>query len=403
MDQSAAKSSPQTAAAASRLPITAAYYAAFVGLGLVAAILGPTLLGLAEHTGSSLRAISYLFTARSLGYLIGSFAGGRLYDHVPGHRLMGGGLLVLAATLLLAPLMPLLPLLVFVMLCLGVAEGSVDIGGNTLLVWVHRERVGPFMNGLHFFFGLGAFLSPIVIAQVLLMTGGIQWSYWLLALIVLPMAVWLLRIPSPARQPAAAAGEAGEANWLLVGLIAVFFFLYVGAEVSAGGWIATYAQQTKLASAAVAAYLTSLFWGGFTAARLLSIPIAARINPHTVLFVELFICLAGVAVILLWPASLVALIIGTTGLGLGMAAIFPTTLLVAGRHMKITGRINAWFFVGSSTGPMFWPWLIGQLFDAHGPHMVMVVLAVALALALAAFTALAFYVRRISAGEHGVH
>jgi FHS family Na+ dependent glucose MFS transporter 1 len=390
---------PSSQRAANRLTNTAAYYAAFVGLGLVAAILGPTLLGLANNTHSSLRAISYLFTARSLGYLIGSFTGGRLYDLVPGHSLMGSGLLVLAITLALAPLMPLLPLLVCVMLCLGVAEGAVDVGGNTLLVWVHRAGVGPFMNGLHFFFGLGAFLSPLVIAQVLLMAGGIHWAYWLLALLMLPPAIWLLRMPSPPRQGAAGAGETGQANWLLVGLVAVFFFLYVGAEVSASGWIATYAQEMKLATPAVAAYLTSLFFGGFTAARLLSIPVAARVSPHIVLLVELILSLAAVVVMLLWPTSLTALIAGTTGLGLGMAAIFPTTLLVAGRHMQLTGRINAWFFVGSSTGPMFWPWLIGQLFDAHGPHMVMVVLSVALALALVVFAALSTYARRIETAQ----
>ena len=48
---------------------------------------------------------------------------------------------------------------------MGVAEGALDVGGNTLLIWVHRHKVGPFMNGLHFFFGAGAFLSPIIIAQ----------------------------------------------------------------------------------------------------------------------------------------------------------------------------------------------------------------------------------------------
>ncbi len=58
---------------------------------MVGAALGPTLPGLAGHTGSSVQQISYLFTACSLGYLIGSFGGGRLYDHLPGHRLMASG------------------------------------------------------------------------------------------------------------------------------------------------------------------------------------------------------------------------------------------------------------------------------------------------------------------------
>ena len=68
-----------------RISKTASYYAAFVALGLVTASLGPTLPGLAENTGTLLSEISYLFTTRSMGYLIGSFLGGRLYDRIKGH------------------------------------------------------------------------------------------------------------------------------------------------------------------------------------------------------------------------------------------------------------------------------------------------------------------------------
>ena len=57
---------------------TAAYYATFIGLGLTSASLGPTLPGLAEQTRTNIGEISFLFTARSLGYLLGSLRGGRL-------------------------------------------------------------------------------------------------------------------------------------------------------------------------------------------------------------------------------------------------------------------------------------------------------------------------------------
>ena len=83
---------PQATVLSGRLstPITqtAAYYCAFVALGFVPAAMGPALPVLAEHTHSSLAVISFLLSARSLGYLIGSFQGGRLYDRLPGHRVM---------------------------------------------------------------------------------------------------------------------------------------------------------------------------------------------------------------------------------------------------------------------------------------------------------------------------
>ena len=147
------------------------YYAAFIALGLFAASMGPTLPGLARHTGSRLSEISFLFSARSLGYLLGSLLSGRLYDRAPGHQVITGVLILMAVMMVLVPLIPLLWLLVAVLLVLGAAEGALDVGGNTLLVWLYRDKVVPFMNALHFFFGVGAFISPIVVAQPAPWTG----------------------------------------------------------------------------------------------------------------------------------------------------------------------------------------------------------------------------------------
>ncbi len=183
---------------ATRLAQTAVYYIAFVALGLASASLGPTLGGLAEHTRTRLNEISFLFMARSLGYLAGSFVGGRVYDRWPGHMIMAGILVAMAVVLALAPMMPLLWLLTAVLLVLGMGEGALDVGGNILLMWVHRSEVGPFMNGLHFAWGLGASLSPIIVAQAVLRTGDITWAYWTLAVLMLPVIIGLLRLPSPA-------------------------------------------------------------------------------------------------------------------------------------------------------------------------------------------------------------
>ncbi|MEW5959604.1 MAG: MFS transporter [Chloroflexota bacterium] len=380
-----------------RISKTAAYYLAFVALGLTSAALGPTLPDLAENTQTHLREISFLFTARSLGYLIGSFFGGRLYDRQPGHPLMGLMLIGMALALALIPAVSLLWLLTGVLLILGIVEGALDVGGNTLLVWVHRDRVGPYMNGLHFFFGVGAFLSPLIVAQAVLVTGNFSWAYWMLALLVAPMALWLFRLPSPPAQKVSKDGSVGQVNHRLVALIVLFFFLYVGAEVAFGGWIFTYALELKVAGAAIAAYLTSAFWGALTVGRLLAIPVAARVRPRYILLGDLAGCLVSVGLILAWPGSLAAIWVGTLGVGLAMASIFPTTISLAERRMTVTGQVTGWFFVGASAGAMCLPWLIGQLFESTGPQVVMTAILVDLALALAIlFILLSFSARPAS-------
>ena len=384
-----------------RLNVTVGYCAAFVALGLASAAIGPTLADLANNTRATLSQISYGFTATALGYLLGSFLGGRLYDRRPGNPVMGMMLLLIALSLALIPLIRVLWVLIALLLLLGMFEGALDVGGNTLLVWLHGEKVGPYMNALHFFFGVGAFLSPIVVAGVLSASDGITWAYWILALLIFPVAMSVLRLPSPASTAgipatpdAPVVATVRRTSALLVTLIAMFFFLYVGSESSFGGWIATYARATGLGDAATAAYLTSVFWGALTLGRLLSIPLATRFRPRTLLLADLVGCLLSVLVVIVWPGVPAALWIGTFGVGFSMASIFPTMISFAGRHMATTGKTTGWFFVGGSSGGMVIPWLIGQWFESTGPRVTVFIILASLLLNLVMFGVIIRYVRK---------
>jgi len=364
---------------------TIVYYIGFISLGLAAASLGPTLLDLAENTKTQVEEISILFTARSLGYLISSLLIGRVYDRRPGHPIMAGVLFTMATMLALAPVIPILWILTLAMFLLGLGEGCLDVGTNALFFWVHRENVGPYMNGLHFFFGLGAFLSPVIIAQVVYNTGDITWAYWLLALCMLPAAIGLIFLPSPARPVISASKEERAKDYRLVFTACAFLFLYVGAEISYGGWVSSYTRALDLADQATAAYLTAAFWGALTLGRLLAVPISTRVSSTAILVTSLLGCIASVMVILFGQGSMTAIWIGTLGLGLSMAAIFPTTLTFVEQHIQITGQITSFFFVGSSLGGMTLPWLIGQLFGAKGPQWTIYIILIDLVIAMGVF------------------
>ncbi|MEM7344849.1 MAG: MFS transporter [Chloroflexota bacterium] len=350
------------------------YYIAFIALGLANASLGPTLPGLAENTQANLSQVSLLFAARSLGYLGGAVLGARLYDRFLGHWVMATMLVLTGAMFLFVPTISLLSILFIILLALGIAESTLDVGGNTLLMWVHRHDVGPYMNALHFFFGVGAFLSPIIIAQAVLRGGSLIWAYWILALLIAPVAILLLRLPSPSPPPNEAENETEGINYGLIILVAAFYFLYVGAEIGFGGWIFTYAVTLNITNELNAAYLTSAFWGALTVGRLLAIPIAARFRPSTILFADLVGGVVSVAILLIWSNSLVMLWLGTLGMGLTTASLFPMMLSFAERRMKITGKITGWFFIGASLGGTFFPWLMGQFFETVGPQIVMLII-----------------------------
>jgi MFS transporter, FHS family, Na+ dependent glucose transporter 1 len=352
------------------LAITGVYYAAFIILGLASAIIGPTLPFLAENTRTPLALVSYLFVIHSLGYLGGSLLGGELYDRLSGHKVLFLAVTLIGASLALLPLAPFLWVLLVVAGVLGMSMGALDVGANTLLVWVHRRGVGPYMNGLHFSFGVGAFLAPLLVAAALKLFGGAVGGYWAVSLLAIPVALLLLRWRSPRRQNGKDSGVPTHtrAAWVLVALIALFLFLYVSGEASYGAWVFTYAFQSNVVPVETsAAYLTSAFWGALTAGRLLAIPLAARFKPGPILAVDTLGCLASLGLILLAPHSPLVLWIATIGLGLSMASIFPTAITLAEFYIPITGRVNSFFFVGASLGGMGLPWLIGQMFEPLGP------------------------------------
>ena len=370
---------------------TFGYYSLFICLGLSSAITGPTLPALAAQTHTSLGSIGLVFLAGSIGYTLGTIVSGRVFDRLHGHPIMGIAEIFVAAMLLLVPFTPWFWLLLVIVVCQGFAGGFINTGANTLLVWTHGDKVGPFMNGLHFFFGLGAFLSPFLVAQVIGFKDGYRLAYWILSAIALLVGLRMLTLKDSPHPTHALNGEStrpapGPVPYALVISAMLFLFFYVGAEITFGGWVYTYAITLKLASAAGAAYLTSAFWLAFTAGRLISIPAATRFTAKQVILAALFSCLVVLALgISFWGSSL-ALWIMAIGLGFCMAPIWPTGFTLAGQSVSLTGRVAAIILLGDSLGGMFLPSLVGKVIVGSGARSMVYLVFGSLVLNLLAFT-----------------
>ena len=358
------------------LPATFAYYTTFITLGATMALSGPALPWLAQHTNSRLDQISSIFIASSLGYMVGSRLGGQAYDRFQGHRIQALAMLLIALSAALVPVLHSLWLLVVILFLLGTFQGSLDVGCNTLLTWIHGQKVGPFMNGLHFFYGVGSFVAPLIFARVVLAAGVINWAYWIFSLLALPVAAWLWLMPSPPiRKTTHSAASGRSFNGLF--LLFVFFFVFtVGVELGFGNWIYTFSYRLHLASETGAAYLTSGFWCAFSIGRLLGVVTSSRFRPQSILFADLAGCLVAFAILLLWPVSTLALWTGTILMGLSIASVFATGMSFAEQRLSLTGAMIGWILVGVGIGGMVFPWLIGQMFESIGPRITMPVLLV---------------------------
>lgn len=362
--------------------LTTAYYLAFILLGLTLGAEGPTLPKLAENTSSTLDQISLIFFSGSLGYLLGSYVSGRIYDRLPGHQFLAGVILLLGIAIAFVPAATALWMLLVITLIAGFAKGSLDVGGNTLILWVHHEQVGPFMNGLHALFGLGAFVGPLIVARVLAITDNIYWVYWTLAIAALPITALIWSLPSPSARPTPEEHKDAPLPVVPLAIMVLCFLLYVGTEVGFGTWIYTYALELGLGTEITSAYLTSAFWGAFTVGRLLAIPISTRLRPLTILYLDFAGCFISLGLILLFRDSAVILWIGSILLGLSQASIFPTYLTLSEERMHVTGTMAGWFLVGGSIGGMILPWTIGQAFVRLGPGTMVTIVFITLILNL---------------------
>lgn len=376
-----------------RVSSTIAYFTTFIGLGLVSAVLGPTLPALAELTQTSFSQISIIFLLHSLGYFIGSIVGGNLLDRISGHLAMI--LALCAAVILLAviPITPFLWLLIGFVFVTGFARGIIDVGGNTLLIWVHGEKVGPFMNVLHLFYGIGAFLAPVIIAQALSISGSVSWGYWAIALLLIPSIIQLSFTPEPSAPDQATSNSGGSSAGQLVFLMVLFAFCYSSLANIFGGWIYSYSLESNLTSETSAAYLTSIFWGAFTLGRVISIPVATRFRPNQILSGDLIGCFISVGLMLFFTESVLVVWIGAAGLGLSVASMFPTVITLAERTLAVSGKVTSRFVVASALGGMLPPWIVGQFFDSAGPRSVIWSVAVFLVIQIIVFI---FLIRRIS-------
>jgi fucose permease len=373
---------------ARKRPIAFAYYAAILLEGTMLAVIGPTLDALEGQTGSTTEQISILFTANALGYIAGSLLAGRIIGRLPGNAVVAAALGVMAAAAALVPVLGSLWMLVVAFVVIGLPLGLVDVGTNTLLAWLFPRGLAPWMNALHLAFGIGAFLTPLLVDRFAVVAGDAAAAYWLFAGLMVPTALWLLSVPHP-EPPGGSGGERRvsvvRAHLLFFGLMAAFYVLHVGAELGFGGWIYSYAEELQIGGETTARVLNSVFWGGLVVGRLAAIPISMRVAPGTMVVADLVGAGLGLALIALLPDWPPALWIGTVIFGMSLASVFASGINYTGERIGVTGAVMSILVVGGGVGSMTFPWAIGQLFDRQGPESMLWVVGGAIAGALALF------------------
>ena len=357
--------SPQT------LRVVVAYFLSFVALGAVTVALGPALPFLAHRVGVSIEVASGMFSAHSIGFGIGSFFAGRLIEKVRAHGLLQVGLGITALTMFAVPFSPQLAVVLAFLLIAGTFTGAADVGGNILIVWQMKDKVGPYMTGLHFVWGLGALLSPLIIVQLHRLTGELFAAFAVIAALPALCIVMFLRLPSPTPLHARQVTRSPLALRPLSVLIALMFLAGV-MELGLSSFIFTYVFEGGLGDAQQAGWVNSSYFAALTVTRLILAFLLLRFSNQSMLGWALFLVIGSCTMVLILPKVLGLVWIGVVICGIGQAAMFPLTLSMAPQYLPAEGRVTSYMFGGASIGFIGMPWIIGRLFESSfpGPEVI---------------------------------
>jgi FHS family Na+ dependent glucose MFS transporter 1 len=367
------------------------YFGAFLGLGVALSFFGPALPTLRDTTGSTLDQIGLVFAAQSVGGLVGAVVAGTLYRRLGGPHLIALAVLLMAGALGAVALAGTLGAVIVLGALIGLGAGTTDVAANSVVpTVVAPSRVTSSMNVLHLCFALGAVATPLLVGVSVAVGDGLGLVCAIATVSLVPVAVVLWRRHGAAGARAAieqhAASGPGPAAWRL-GVVAVFYVLYVGLEVGFAGWVATYVVELDLGRdwATVA---TTGFWAGFLLGRLVMAGVGDRLPTERVLWLSTAAaCVVALALGLLGGSGAAGIAVLSVVFGAAIAPQFPTMLAHLHRAVPLTGPVTAWCIVGSSIGGLLIPPLLGVIMEEVGPAALpwsLAVIAAGCVVALAA-------------------
>ncbi|GFY74381.1 sodium-dependent glucose transporter 1 [Trichonephila inaurata madagascariensis] len=382
---------------------TAVVYLAILALGMCTAIPGPTLLDLEKIVQVEASSLSQIYLGRSIGYLIGSFLGGVLLDFCKATQmlLLSYTFIVGAATFFI-PWCRSLWLLIGVMSVSGLAMGAQDTGLNVWCLSFWNDESSPFFQALHFFFGIGASLAPLIAGPFLskVVDGNstlndtqpsfngtfeipsITYAYGIIGIFTLAIAamfafLFLIKVSeSEHKETVIYRDPSGFHRFFIILTSFLLLSVYAGIEIGFGQMIAVYAVKSNHKfSQFYASCITSVYWGTFTLSRGLSIFLAIKFSPITIVLCDFSVmCLAAVVLSTIGNIYSNFLWLGTALLGLGLASFYATTITWVERHVNVTNKVGSSFVVAASFGEMIAPLAISQ-YVKEVPEILMYIVA----------------------------
>ena len=327
----------------SRNQLLGVAYGTFILLGISASLLNIAWDYMEVTFHVTLDKLGLLLAAGTVGYLVAAFSNGRLMARLGLGRLLlvGGGLMIAGSVGYV--ITPVWGLLLGVAVLGSMGAGFIDAGMNTYISAFHSATA---MNWLHACYGVGTMIGPALVTFYAI-TLELSWRLGYATLLVLDMAllaILLVTLPRWTLQkkkkndaaaaeietPAATILETLRAPMVVWGLL--LFFLFGGIEIGTGQLANSLLVDGRGVDPATAGWWVSIYWGMFTAGRILSGLFAARVAPQSVLRGGMILAIIGAA-LLWWNWGGQTGFLGLAVLGFALAPMFP--MLTSGTPQRV--------------------------------------------------------------------
>ena len=222
------------------------------------------------------------------------------------------------------------------------------------------------MNFLHCFYGVGAVISPNIMALALSKARwneGYRWTAYIqmaiLMICVISLPLWQRNENETKGAEEAGAGirEAIKVPGVIFTLIA--FFAYCSGEATCFLWTSSYFAGTKEGlTAGMIASFGSLIFGGLMLGRLISGFVSNRLGDRLLIRIGIAVEFVGILMVMLPISSFVPAAVGFVLIGTGMGPVYPAIQHMAPENFgkrysaAVIGLQMASAYVGSTFMPM---------------------------------------------------
>jgi MFS transporter, FHS family, glucose/mannose:H+ symporter len=353
------------AAGVSRLQFSA--WAGIFVFGIVMAIFGAILPSLFDRIGFGAGAAGNLFLTMNFAMLVTTLFFGPLVDRFGFKALLAVSAFLVAGAFLLLSMASTYGLVLGAAVVLGLGGGGLNGGTNALTSDINEgEKRGSALNVLGIFFGFGALTIPFLIGTLRELLGIQKILQVATFLSLVPFIIYVvLRFPKAKQAQGFPIKEAaGIVRSPLLWLTAFILFFQSGNEFTVGGWISTYLEKTFGFGGSAAALALAAYWAAIISGRLLTSRLVRTIRGETLILGSAVLALCAAALMALAPSGIAAAV-GAVIIGLGFAAIYPTTLAIVGeKFAAVTGTAFSVVIAVGLVGGMLAPWLAGRIAEA---------------------------------------